>query len=386
MKKNIINLIFSLTVLCYMPSIQAQAQFSDQKVIISLFTSTYGATDVYSADLDGDGDMDVLSASKEDGKIAWYENDGSGNFGPQQIISTSVVDAGSVYACDLDGDGDMDVLSASGEDDKIAWYENDGLGSFGAQQIISTSAKYPQSVYASDLDGDGDMDVLSASSSLNNVDNKIAWYENDGSGSFGDQQIITTSADGAKSVYASDLDGDGDLDVLSASSDDNKIAWYENDSSGSFGAQQIISAGANEAQSVYACDLDGDSDMDVLSASWGDNKIAWYENLMGSTDIKNNAKDPVDFSLYQNYPNPFNPVTMINYQLPMINDVELNIYNLIGKKVATLVSERQSAGAYQVEWDATDLASGVYYYQLKAGEFREVKKMVLVKQYNQSQK
>ena len=84
------------------------------------------------------------------------------------------------------------------------------------------------SVFATDLDGDGDQDVLSAS----DVDDKIAWYENLGGGAFGPQQVITTSADGAYSVFATDLDGDGDADVLSASYFDSKIAWYENLGSG----------------------------------------------------------------------------------------------------------------------------------------------------------
>ena len=74
-----------------------------------------------------------------------------------------------------------------------------------------------------DGDGDGHIDVLSALYG----DHKIAWYENDGSESF-TSHTITSSADGASSVYAVDLDGDGDIDVLSASKYDNKIAWYEN--------------------------------------------------------------------------------------------------------------------------------------------------------------
>jgi hypothetical protein len=88
-----------------------------------------------------------------------------------------------------------------------------------------------------------------------------------------------TSANGARSVYATDLDGDGDADVLSASQLDDKIAWYENLGGGSFGAQQVITTSAYGARSVYATDLDGDGDADVLSASWLDDKIAWYENL-----------------------------------------------------------------------------------------------------------
>jgi hypothetical protein len=85
------------------------------------------------------------------------------------------------------------------------------------------------------------------------------------------------------------------------------------------------------------------------------------------------------YRLNQNYPNPFNPVTMINYQLPMINDVELSIYNLLGQKVATLVNERQNAGYYQVEWNASSFASGVYYYRIKAGNFLQTHKMVYLK-------
>jgi surface protein len=246
--------------------------FTEQTPVIT--NSALEAYSVFSADLDGDGDMDVLSASFTDDKIAWYENDGAGTFGAQQNISTSALGARSVFSADLDGDGDMDVLSASFTDDKIAWYENDGAGTFGAQQNISTSAFGAISVFSADLDGDGDMDVLSASA----TDDKIAWYENDGAGNFGAQQEISTSANGAASVFSADLDEDGDMDVLSASFNDDKIAWYENDGAGTFGAQQEISTSANGAYSVFSADLDGDGDMDVLSASYNDDKIAWYEN------------------------------------------------------------------------------------------------------------
>ena len=191
--------------------------------------AAFGASSVYAADLDGDGDVDVLSASSFHPyrMIAWYENsDGIRKFDTHQIISRDVPGASSVFAADLDEDGDLDVLSASQNDDKIAWYENrGGTGDFGSQNVITTNALNARSVYASDIDGDGDLDVLSASS----LDAKVAWYENtDGRGTFGTQQVISRVARGATSVYAADLDGDGDVDVLSASSNDGKIAWYEN--------------------------------------------------------------------------------------------------------------------------------------------------------------
>ena len=85
------------------------------------------------------------------------------------------------------------------------------------------------------------------------------------------------------------------------------------------------------------------------------------------------------FSLKQNYPNPFNPKTTINYELPMTSDVELSIYNLRGQKVVTLVSAYQPAGFYEFEWNAEGMASGVYLYKLQAGNFSDMKKMILLR-------
>lgn len=258
-------------------SIAAQAAgFAAQDVVT---TAADRPTDVHASDLDGDGDLDVLSASSNDDKIAWHENLGGGVFGPQQLISTAADQPRSVFAVDLDGDGDHDVLSAAAGDDEVAWYENLGGGAFGPQQVITTAVVDPYSIYATDLDGDGDADVLSASIS----DNKVAWYENLGGGIFGPQQILTTSAVAVVDVYAEDLDGDGDDDVLSASFGDDKLAWYENLGNGSFGPQQVISTASIFFQSVHATDLDGDGDADVLSASRDDHEVAWYENLGGGS-------------------------------------------------------------------------------------------------------
>jgi hypothetical protein len=85
-----------------------------------------------------------------------------------------------------------------------------------------------------------------------------------------------------------------------------------------------------------------------------------------------------DFILYPNYPNPFNPITVISYHLAVSSNVEINIYNTLGKKVATLVSEKKQAGQHQVTWDASGQASGVYFYQLKAGRFSQTKKLLFI--------
>jgi hypothetical protein len=91
------------------------------------------------------------------------------------------------------------------------------------------------------------------------------------------------------------------------------------------------------------------------------------------------ASIPTNLLLKQNYPNPFNPVTMINYQLPVTSDVELNIYNLLGQKVASLVNEKQNAGYHHIEWNASGFASGLYYCRIEAGNFTQTRKMIYLK-------
>jgi hypothetical protein len=84
--------------------------------------------------------------------------------------------------------------------------------------------------------------------------------------------------------------------------------------------------------------------------------------------------------LHQNYPNPFNPTTTISYQLPVSSNVELTIYSMAGQMVTRLVSEQQAEGRYQYEWDAGDMASGVYFYRIMAGQqFVQMKKLILLK-------
>jgi hypothetical protein len=88
---------------------------------------------------------------------------------------------------------------------------------------------------------------------------------------------------------------------------------------------------------------------------------------------------PATYSLGQNYPNPFNPSTTIQFGLPAESDVTLKIFNTLGQEVATLASGRMKAGVHSVTFDAMNLSTGIYFYQIRAGEFTSLKKMLLVK-------
>ncbi len=93
---------------------------------------------------------------------------------------------------------------------------------------------------------------------------------------------------------------------------------------------------------------------------------------------------PSEFSLSQNYPNPFNPVTVIKYEIPVQarNDninVQLKVYDILGNEIASLVNEEKSTGNYEVEFDGSGLASGIYIYRLTTGNFKDSKKLILLK-------
>jgi hypothetical protein len=88
---------------------------------------------------------------------------------------------------------------------------------------------------------------------------------------------------------------------------------------------------------------------------------------------------PVKYSLEQNYPNPFNPVTKIKYSIPQSNSVSLTVYDILGSEIKIIVNEEKPAGSYEVEFNASDLASGIYFYRLQAGSFVQTKKMIVLK-------
>ncbi len=119
----------------------------------------------------------------------------------------------------------------------------------------------------------------------------------------------------------------------------------------------------------------------VLYYSFGNFKLIPRKNndFIGYTDIDETIILPKVFSLSQNYPNPFNPTTVIKYSIPEVTNVKLKIYDMLGREIRTLVNQEQSAGVYNVEFNATNLSSGIYFYRMEAGSFVDSKKLLLLK-------
>jgi hypothetical protein len=120
---------------------------------------------------------------------------------------------------------------------------------------------------------------------------------------------------------------------------------------------------------------------DLHGVAVGDSGVVLTTGTGGVTStIKTiNLSPPQTFELRQNYPNPFNPTTIISYELPANDMVRLEIYDILGRKIETLLSERQNAGNHSVPFNASNLSSGVYFYRLSAGSFVQTKKLMLIK-------
>lgn len=247
-----------------------------------------GIVAIFATDLDGDGDVDIISGSELDNKVAWYTNNGNGTFGEQQIISTNAEEVRSVFAADIDGDNLPDVISGSYGDQKIAWYKNNGDGTFAEEQKVNSDYNQIRTIYAADLDGDGDNDIVAGSNISNTMADKLVWYKNDGTGNFESANTISSEVYWPSEVQVADLNGDSHLDVLLASRDNNNVTWYANNGDGSFGDQQVIGTDVSFAYTVYPADLDGDGDMDIVSASSKNGNVIWYENM--SEGIFNDKK------------------------------------------------------------------------------------------------
>jgi len=344
--------------LAWYENIDGLGTFGEEQIIS---VDDFDFLSLSTADIDNDGDIDIFASVFK--KLIWFENmDGQGSFNSGIIISDSEDGFKYLYnyPVDIDGDNDIDIISASYYDE-IIWYENtDGQGTFGVENIITiNNLDIVKDIFAADLDGDGDMDVLSASRN----DGKIAWYENtDGLGTFGEQQLISGPEEQyAFSVVAADIDNDGDMDVISGRGDDF-VSWYENtDGMGNFSEATIISTEVDGVTSVFAVDINNDGYIDVLSASFFDNKIAWYEN-MGELSI--NEFDKTNINIY---PNPVKNTLQISIE-NNITIKYIQVFDVVGKLLLQTNSTNQL--------DVSAFASGLLFVKIATDKGVVVKKII----------
>ena len=236
-----------------------------------------GALSVHSADIDGDGDTDILGAAQTDDDITWWENtDGTGSTWMEHIVDDDYNGACCVYSDDFDSDGDADILGASVFSDNITWWENlDGEGTSWMPHSVDVNVDAPTSICSSDIDGDSDRDVLATDM----FEDEIIWYENtDGVGISWTKHVIDEAFEYPNSIHASDIDGDGDIDVLGAAEHGHDITWWENtDGTGLNWTKRIVDDSFWGANSVCTGDIDGDGALDVIGSARYADDIAWWD-------------------------------------------------------------------------------------------------------------
>ncbi len=240
------------------------------------------AVHVQLADLDGDGDNDLLSASENDNKIAWFENqDGDGNFGAQRIISLEILQAQFVRVGDLDGDGDLDVIGVGNGSDDLMAFLNDGDGNFTAL-VIELQIR-PRNIRLADIDLDGKLDIFVYTSSFD-----IFFFKNlSNDFSFESTKISETDFKQTYFFDAADVDNDGDIDIVTPSINIYKVSWHENIDA-EFVTHEIDDL-FGQYDLLRLADLDFDGDMDLIVSSHNNyEKPLWFRfnNLTGEYDEK----------------------------------------------------------------------------------------------------
>jgi uncharacterized protein (DUF952 family) len=222
-------------------------------------------------------------------KIAGYKENCYAPCLPQQIESALLAE--QVFAVDLDEDGDIDALSANyatRDITGIQWHENNGDKSF-VSHSITVKLFRARTVYATDVDNDDDIDIIAGGRE------ELVWFENDGNENFISHLIKKTKHEVEfTQVVSEDLDLDGDKDIVVTSQWDNSIAWYENNGSQEF-TSHYISTSSEGAHDVKVVDVDLDHDLDIVSVSWVDSTVAWHENNGSQEFTKHIISDSATF-------------------------------------------------------------------------------------------
>ena len=347
-------------------------------------------------DLDEDGHPDVVVGSFRGvgGELEEYTltvlfGDGTGAF--NRLTSYPVEESPwEAIIRDLDGDRHADVAVAClgpyeypPVDDRVLILFNDGIGGLDRRMGVRVGDR-PARIVADDFDGDGwpDLAVMNTGRDL-----RLAVLRNLEGNGFADAVYYPLGR--VKALTSLDLDGDGDVDLVVANWSEVSLSLLINQGDGTFERRDMpVSAGP---RSLVVADVDGDGDEDILVPTRSydgmpEVNLFYNRTLERTTWVEERADAvvPVRCVLYACYPNPFNATTLIPFDLAFSGRVTLTLYDVLGRKVHTLVEGTMSPGHYTISWDGRDdlghpVASGQYLVRLQIGTFSESKTMTLVK-------
>ncbi len=372
-------------------------------------------------DYDNDGDQDLLLCGLKFIKV--YENV-KGDF--KEVLNFKGYDNRGTWG-DFNNDGFLDFCVVSADtfnqnenNGILKVFKNNGDKTF-SEYTIATSLQY-STPYVIDYNNDGNLDIVIPAENIvfqNNGNfnfkkiplpgSSFADYDNDGDldimgkgGIFRNNTIFTEGFNTRKNLnppinLSAEVSQDGSVKISWSKPVLNypsEVLSYNIRLGSTSNGIDIISPMSNLTTGRRLKLAIGNAGFDTSKTinNLPDGTYYWSvqsvdNNYNGSVFAKeqrftiSNEKNeiPLQFSLLQNYPDPFNPSTTIEYSIPHIEDVTLKIYDVLGRLVTTLVSGEKSAGNYTVEFNGSNLSSGIYFYQIQAGNFVEAKKMILLK-------
>jgi hypothetical protein len=341
-----------------------------------------GAT-VSLADFDNDNDLDFVSGDWL-GRFQYFRNDGTAHlprFTPA-TASFSTLDAGSYSSpvfVDLDGDTDQDIVSGA-LDGLIHCYINTGPGFAQNTTIFSgIDVGFMSAPAFADLDFDGDLDMIVGAEEAT----MLQFYKNTGDNTFVlDNSFIagvTSVRDGQPAFV--DLDADGDYDLIIGGISGG-LLYFRNIGTPvlpSWSRDDALLAEVSVRQDAAAgfADMNGDGKPDVIVGEYNGN-FTYFKNQLPTSVAEHSSQQSV-FLLEQNYPNPFNPSTTIEYYIPAPGFVSIRVFDVLGREVTTLVDDEKGVGRHSVVFNASNLASGVYYYRLHSGNILAARRILLIR-------
>jgi len=245
-------------------------------VVTTTLDGVYTAEPV---DLDRDGDLDLVATGRETGELVWYERTASTWIA--RPVGGTVAGARSATAVDFDDDGDLDLVAAAEFDDHGSWWENlshHRRAAFTAAGTLTSGVDHLYDLIIVDVDRDGSPDILDHRRSEPAEPDIVIWRQT--TGSWGPTPVVS-DFDGPTDVVVEDLDGDGDLDLAAIAIFSQAVAWFEGDGGGGF-TKHVLATGY-DGRSIEAGDLDCDGDLDLVSTLVsGPDATLWWNNGDGS--------------------------------------------------------------------------------------------------------
>ena len=363
----------------------------------------------YSVAIQPDGKI-IVAGESYDGSnrhfaLVRYNSNGSldNTFDSDGIVVTSVGLSNDIgQSVEIQSDGKILVAgysyNGSYPDFALVRYNSDGSldNTFDSDGIVTTTVGSSDFGHSVAIQSDGKILVAGDSYIGDNYDITLIRYDSDGSldTTFNSDGIITTQV-GSSDDFGYGIAIQSDEKILVSGDSYNGSSAYEfalirYNSDGSldstFDSNGIAITPIGSSSDVYGYSLAIQPDGKIIVAGDAKNGLYWmlsvvrYNNPSLPSGLKTFTKElPDEFLLSQNYPNPFNPSTKIRFTVPAKSYASLKIYDVLGNEVATLIDEYKPAGIYDVDFDASNLSSGIYLYKLTAGNFIQTKKMILMK-------